>query len=1678
MKKKFAIVVMAFFLISQSFFGMTPISYAQDGDQISLTDDQVQQEQPTNIDQIDITDEKDINEQIDSNLDDKESIDINKEKVEDQTNQKEPSNTDSKVLELDKKNVKVATESKSVTDEKDQKQNVVKMASEQIKENLITSVVMKDKDGNNITTIRPDQGSRVQIDFTWELISGHSYKAGDTFTFNLPEKFKLTSKLNGDLSGEVGTYEVTPEGKVTFTFNEKINGGQGLEKGYFTIWRDFDSGKFSGGLQQPIDFTFGGSVTTIPVHFKGKGDEMKKTGTANKKMNPNEIEWVVDFNKGEKSIKDATFKDYFQDIKTEDLQIIKDSIKVYELTVKLDGSVVPSTDAVNVTPNLLTNENGFEIAFGDIDKAYRVIYTTNVKPIIVEPYTKTYTNKATITGKENDKPITMDDSTSVNVNFSKPLSKSSTGYNSSTQTITWEIQYNYNEQSIEKNNAWIKDYFDKNHQEFLPSSLVVYNVKINDDGTTVTGSEVPQSEYTVDKDASHGFVLNFNKDINSAYKIVYQTKAINRVHEDQYTVKNNVEIYDGTKTEAKRDINQVIFKKNRGQVDYAKKTIEWKINLNDDNKEMNDVVITDSYKDKNLKLDPNSLVIQTGTTILEAGKDYKLVENPEYNEGFKITFLKPLTSSHVLTYKTEFDPTKKIPNGGYKNNATLNWTENGIKQTSISKSATLDPDNYTKNNGNKTGKYNAQTKEITWTIDVNYNLYEVNNAIIRDFYTGIQTFVPDSLQVYELELTGSNDGVKVGNLVSKENYTLTQPLQNAEKNDGFELKLGKINKAYRITYKTSLKNQTVKAEYKNHATMQDGDQGVNLFDQSATVNPKHGGEYINKEGKQGTGVESDLALWTININRSQSTIEAGAKLTDTLSANQILINKSFELYAATVAENGTLTKGALVDPSDYILEFATVNGQNTFTLTFKKEVTSAFFLQYKSFINANHNETISNNASFAGQFDGVIDKSDNESFQADFQGAGGGASIAGKGDFTIVKVDADNNKKALAGATFELYDKSGTMLLETVTTDENGKAVFKDYKYKTYKLKEVFAPSGYVISQDYKSGKEIIFSKDTATLTIENKELRQGFELTKVDDKDNNKKLEGASFTLQYDAGDGYKGDEVLTTGADGKLAKGNLKPGKYQLVEQKAPKGYQLDKTPITFTIGEEQTEILQLTAKNEIYVGSIELEKKDLFDQTPLPGAKFDIQDADGNTVKTGLVTGQDGKLKSTGLAAGIYYLVEIAAPADYVLDSTPIKFEIINDVPLKLTVTNKLIPGSVKLTKVSSENKDIKLKDAEFKLIDENNKIVKDSSGKELIGLVTDKDGELVVKDLNPGKYYFVETKAPAGYLLDSKPIAFEIKKNQEPEEHVEVTKENTLIPPAILLTGSVKLVKVEKGNLSLKLKGAEFSLLNENDQIVKDQAGKELKDLSTNENGELVVKDLSPGKYKFVETKAPFGYQLDSAPMVFEIKASYTEHDYVELQAENQLILGSVQLTKVKAGNHNVKLKGAEFSLLNENKKIVKNQSNQELAGLTTDESGQLIIENLKPGKYQFVETKAPTGYILNSKPIEFEIKSNQAIGEHTIVVFENEVKTNDPNNPNNPNDSDPNNSGKPNGTDGSSQTGNHSNQQTIDRDNDSKHESGKSLPKTGEASNTSTIVAGIVLILIGFVIMFNRRRTKA
>src|SRR5699024_959277 len=111
---------------------------------------------------------------------------------------------------------------------------------------------------------------------------------------------------------------------------------------------------------------------------------------------------------------------------------------------------------------------------------------------------------------------------------------------------------------------------------------------------------------------------------------------------------------------------------------------------------------------------------------------------------------------------------------------------------------------------------------------------------------------------------------------------------------------------------------------------------------------------------------------------------------------------------------------------------------------------------------------------------------------------------------------------------------------------------------------------------------------------------------------------ENAVFKLERQRDDGawevVPGSESLTTGENGRIVVSDLAFGSYRFVELAAPEGYQLQTTPIPFTLAADTPDLTAtVTATNEKIpvLGSAVLTKVDGNDHaTVLEGALFRLE------------------------------------------------------------------------------------------------------------------------------------------------------------------------------------------------------------------------------------------------------------------------------------------------------------------------------------------------------------------------------------------------------------------------------------------------------------------------------------
>ena len=530
-----------------------------------------------------------------------------------------------------------------------------------------------------------------------------------------------------------------------------------------------------------------------------------------------------------------------------------------------------------------------------------------------------------------------------------------------------------------------------------------------------------------------------------------------------------------------------------------------------------------------------------------------------------------------------------------------------------------------------------------------------------------------------------------------------------------------------------------------------------------------------------------------------------------------------------------------------------------------------------------------------------------------------------KGSIEIEKVDSKNSSIKLAGAVFEVYD-SEENLKGTIKTNSQGKGSLGNLEYGEYTLVEKIAPLGYVLSSDRITVN--VNSEGITYKTITNTKILGKINILKVDGADEGVKLSGAVFEVKDSEGTVV---DTITTDENGVGTSKELPYGSYTVAEVSAPSGYELSGEARNVTI-DSNGEIIELTFENTKILGKINILKVDSADEgVKLPGAVFEVKDFQGTVVDT-ITTDENGVGTSKELPYGSYTVAEVSAPSGYELSGESKNVTIdSNGQIIELTFKNSKLLGSIAIEKVDSEDSEIKLKGAEFKVLN--------SDGEEVGNIVTGEDGKGSLGSLPYGEYTVIETKAPDGYELSLDLVVVEV--NSKAVVYKTIT--NTKILGKIL--GKINILKVDSADEGVKLPGAVFE--------VKDSEGTVVDTITTDENGVGTSKELPYGSYTVAEVSAPSGYELSEESKNVTIDSN---GETIELTFENTKILGKINILKVDSIDESIKLSGAEFE--------IRDLEGNTLDTIITNEEGVANSIQLPYGSYIVIETKAPEGYVLS------------------------------------------------------------------------------------------------------------------
>ena len=1428
-------------------------------------------------------------------------------------------------------------------------------------------VIYLDKEGKPY----PDQtdvpiDAEVQIDYTWSIPEDIlPLKSGDYFDFKLPDGVTIeqaTSSL-----GDYGTYTINADGTVRFVFNEKVETYHDI-KGTFHYDAHFDKTIVPGEVV--VDTPTEENFPPSEIHVRPTYDQaIDKSGHFDKTPNPSKVIWEININRPLNTMENATLTDPMPEGTT------YESVEIYPETVGKNGEIIsidkehPLVKGTDYT----VDSNGkitFIGKYATTDQAFNVVYTTTIdeSSFPEKEGSVSFKNTATL----NDGKTDTNASASVTAQYKGPIKKNGPFTTGNDQIYNWNIEYNYNEKN-HKAGSFIEDTM-SDAIELVNGSVKLYKITFDSNGKEIKGAQLKEGEdykLVQDPDNPQKFKIEFITDIDYAVKVEYQTK-VKDIVDGNVTIDNSVTTDTGDNSESGGNATQQGIVKNiDGDIDYENREIPWKIDINSAGYWMENWSLEDKMSEGLTFLENTFQIIDktAGNKVLSP-TEYTLIKT---TAGFSVSFNSPLKEGtdhkYQIKYKTKFD-TSVIDNGSghegdikFVNDASMTWKDkNGGDHTNNDHKEfkPIPPFQY---NGQKSGSYNATSKKITWTIAANFNQQELSNASITDPISDDQNYVSGSAKVYEATIN------KNGTYTLGAEVTSDMGIKIVESKGSVKVELPDgSTKAYVLIFETSLEGNLInQKEYKNKATFTNKDISHDL---SASVTPAHQGEFVTKDGSQ-SSTDSNYVNWKLTVNASQSTLK-NVEVTDNPSSNQYIVAKDILIYGTSIDASGNITENKniiLEQGKDYSVDIQTDNstGAQTVKIKFLSEViNTAYVVEYRALITSDKaNDVVTNQAHITGDNEKTIEQDVEKDVPVTNHN---GSANGSKGSVTLEKVGP--GKAKLAGAHLQLWsigtDGKKDKLIREGDTDKNGDLKLGNLRVTDYLLIETKAPTGYTLDEELVKGKKITVAKDGEVSNfpiqdVENeptKVILKKVGLTIENGKEVKNPLQGAEFKVLDSNGQVVSGYEKLTSDSSGNVTIEKLTPGKYSLVEIKAPAGYILDPTPIDFELkANEEGIIPDINLEKVNYQGSAQLIKHNSNGQA-LSGAIFKVIDKDGNTIQTNLSSDKDGKVTATGLAPGEYSFVETKAPTGYILNTIPVHFTISAEEegqPQMVIASDNFInyQGSAELIKQDNEGQP--LSGAVFKIVDKAGKTIQ-------ANLTSGKDGKVVVDGLAPGEYSFVETQAPTGYILNTIPVHFTILAEEEGQPSLIIASDNF-----VNYQCSAQLIK--KDSEGQPLAGAIFKVVDKNGKTVKEG-------LTSDKDGKVSIDDLAPGEYSFVETQAPTGYILNTIPTPFTILAESEGQPQLVVASDNFInYQGSAEL--IKHDSKGQALEGAIFKVIDADGKTVKEN-------LTSDKNGKVSIDGLAPGDYSFVETQAPSGYILNTTPANFTISSEEE-GEQKVVI---------------------------------------------------------------------------------------------
>ncbi|WP_166636045.1 SpaA isopeptide-forming pilin-related protein, partial [Kurthia zopfii] len=1371
----------------------------------------------------------------------------------------------------------------------------------------------------DVTNVTEQTYFKIKYDF---LIPVETYKNGDQVAYKLPSNFDWegTSPKSGPL-GSIGTFKID-NGIVTFTFNKEIendNGSTGTP-GFISAGFVAEANVISQettSLDQSFTVNSSKGEETYNLHFSPEGvnDDLTKKGKAGiiegttfKEVGSkqNAIQWIVEFNKTKNTLKNGVFKDTFD---TSKLELVPGTFKAIELKVDRKGNVTEGGDVTSDFTKKGTNE--WSIKEGS-NKAYRITYVTKV----LDETVSTYTNKANVKATGLDKSATKQ----VNIERAKLLNK----YGEATATgAQWTIDYNRGQTTIPQSKAYIRDAI-HGEQILDEDSITIYGYTLATNGSIVyDNAPLSKDEYYIAKSSTeNSFDIIFKKDVTKSYMISYSTKLYpGHVVTDDQTVKNTV-TSDGQESSATVTNKQTSLEKGYEKLDFQKRTATWVITVNKNNQNIRNAYVLDKFMTENMQYIP-------GTATVNG----KSVKDPEQRPDGLLFNLGDITKKQTIKIDVSLD---LMTTDIYKNKATLMF-ENGKK---IETTSQFERTPNIKNNGfkNVTKDLNNETGEYTfkWQVGFGLNLQGVpQGAKITDEFTSKNMKLKeDTFKIMELDNKNGHGNVvtstefKDYTLETNENgYVVTFPNGTP------------AGKAYVIQYDTKDTDNVYSKDYTNKATStifgKDGKEGS--F--TAHTQVPNGGLLIDKKGKQLR--QTRHFDYSVDINQSKSVLKK-ASVTDSLTAKNkfdgTFVANSFKLDNGNIELTETNNPNQEAEDGKHYLYVS--EDQTSFKIIFPKSIHKSYKLDYKVYYEGDKGTELSNliKLNYDDMTEDFKTTSSVDKTYYNNSTAFGWGDVEYKNIY-IKKVDGATGK-ALEGAEFELYKYDDyETVYRTATTDKDGKAVFENVRLKAdgkspYVIKETKAPKNYLEDD---SQVQIEFAlenqKEATPFVIKNERKACEVTVSFVDAKDKEKIEKDGTYTV-------FTKDKVETKQKvefkDGE-AKVNLKPGTYFIKQDGDIKGI----APV-----DEFTEIkVEEDADGDCKVTTVEVELVKVCETVILSTDKDTGDKITANSEYKVLKDGKDlektfksddkGNIDLGKLENGKYELVQTKAPEGYVLNETPLEFE----VDAENCVTDLKFENEVPKCAVTvinqDENKKVIKTDSTYKVVQGDKVIVKE---------VKAVDGKLTLEPLPAGDYTLVQVTADDMYVLNETGVDFTV----DPKNCDGIVITNEFAKCEITVIN-----KDENGDVITD--GSTYKVMQGNEEVVE---------TVTAVDGQIKLPALKHGTYQLVQTDVSDKYVLNTSPVEFKINKDECS---ATVTIKNEI--AKCDITVINKDVDGGKIKdGSEYDVY----QIIGDEKVKVNKEPLVSKDGEVKVPALVVGKYELVQTKVDSIYVLNDKPVAFEV----------------------------------------------------------------------------------------------------------